>query len=293
LDDKAALSQEPALKELMNDLDTWIAYVPMTVRLGLPFNIKFMETIPLRVPEFRLGGLLGKIEGKLRTVFGTNHRYPIPLKDAPSLHLEVKLDHQELRIPLKEGLPDRRLGLIVWPEGEQPIRGEIDDVFDGDARPSDRILHFYSSRRSNEAPLLDRVAPDLLLFVPLRLTAVMFWGYLAGATAFLAAAGFVGYQLIPTTWTGQSPGLVEEVTVVSSLTVTLSLWLISMPQTAPVVLRKLWLARSAFYLAMVGILVSVIAVMGARLYYGHWVDKKKAPTPVEEVKASRREVVPK
>lgn len=86
---------------LSNALDTWCAYVQLEVRLGTPFLVKSSEILPLKTPPWRMpeGSVRGAIERRYRSFWRVGHYYPLALKDAQSVHLEVDIPHPELCTP--------------------------------------------------------------------------------------------------------------------------------------------------------------------------------------------------
>lgn len=257
-----------ALPDLLRDLDSWTAYVVKDIRLGVPFSITFTQTLPLRTEDLKWPRPVRWIEGRWRTVWRSNHRYPIPLKDAPSMHVEVDVPDPELRIPLKPGYPPKRLGILVWIPGKRETYLDKPlDAFDAEARPSDRIVHFYSSRRAEESRRLDDLAPYVHLYVPIRLTFGVLFGYLAASVAFVLAAIFVGWEAFPTIVTAERPPLLLETVEVAILSVTLSLFLVSTQHPSPLVTRKILGARLAFAVSIATILAAVSTLMFSYFYY--------------------------
>ncbi len=279
------LDSEPGAA-LNEALDTWWAYTQIEIELGVPFTVKISEILPLVTPPWPdrpFGRIERKLEEWKRTCYRTGHFYPLALKDAQSVHVEVEIPHPELTTPELEAggtdspsFPatpskptfDRRhpvasarawcghlrekarhvpIALIArLPDGSSgeltaPIR--FDYAFGNYWRPSERLLHFYSSRQLHEAEDRDFMAPYLNLFVPLRFMRSVFIGYAAAIVAYLLAAAFVSVSLIAAMAENSRPALLPEVVTVGALAVTLSLWLTSNLSQEPIVNEKLVVAR--------------------------------------------------
>ena len=87
---------DSANAELYYHLDRWTAFAVTDVQLGVPFVLKFSQTLPLteRRPRFRRG-LLRWAYNRLR-LWRTIHLYPLALQDALSVHVEVTVPDPEL-----------------------------------------------------------------------------------------------------------------------------------------------------------------------------------------------------
>jgi len=290
--------------ELGDSLDHYWAYTQADIRLGVPFNVHVSETLPLvrrPWPDRPKKGVRRRIEQWKRTCYRTGHFYPLALKDAQSVHIEVEVPHAELAIPPLErrgtstpSLPTRRERPSVnFRQPRQSIRewwhyvheafrqvpvslilllpdGSGSDLaspiafeyaFGAWTRPHKKLLHFYSSRQLHEAPGRDKFSPYLTLFIPLRLMPSVLIGYSAAVAAHLLAAIFVAGSLAASMDRGRAPSFFPEVVAVGLVAVSLSLWLTSNLSKDAIVNEKLVVARHLLEIAVAVILGAFAAFL--------------------------------
>jgi hypothetical protein len=255
------LSEAPApttvREEFQKELEAWTVYIPLDIALGRPFTLRFRETISIG-PRLNFARQLG-------FAFSGSHLYPIPLKDADGVHVEVEIPDPALqlgrRLPVVALIPGQE---SAWRQPEIPM----DTVFGSVERASERFVHLYSSRMRREATQYDRLLPYLRLKVRLRLTWAVLIGHLYAATAFLLAALYIGSAAIPHAVEEReiAPQDLRVIVTVGALTVTVSLWLTAIQYPRPVTFKKLTPARMVLYLALLSILVSLGMYFGSRAF---------------------------
>lgn len=235
-----AQQHDGATSEFFRSLDRWTAYVVTTIRLKVPFIVKFDQTLPLlRNPEDweQFSWLKKK-----RRLFSTHHEYPLALRDALAVHAELVMNDLEIRYDQTE---------VVEVQGTQRI--PVSDVFGNELRASSRLIHRYSSKRpdpTSESDAGTAARRHLYLRVPIRLVKSIRYGYAAASAAFLATAGYVLGTVVWAFVNDTDIERIEAPVIAGSLAVTLSLWLTAVQHPRPVVYRKLWLARRCFYLSL-------------------------------------------
>jgi hypothetical protein len=290
--------------ELGDSLDHYWAYTQADIRLGVPFNVHVSETLPLvrrPWPDRPKKWLPRRIEQWKRTCYRTGHFYPLALKDAQSVHIEVEVPHAELAIPSLErggtstpALPTKRERppvdlldpsasvrkwrdylheafrqipvslILLLPDGSgSDLASPIafEYAFGAWTRPHKKLLHFYSSRQLHEAPGRDKFSPYLTLFIPLRLMPSVLIGYSAAVAVHLLAAVFVAGTLTASMASGHAPNFFPEVVAVGLVAVSLSLWLTSNLSKDAIVNEKLVVARHLLELAVGVILVAFAAFL--------------------------------
>jgi hypothetical protein len=109
-----------AASALIQALDSWWAYVQLDVKLGVPFIVKSTELMPLGTPRLAwhekyplnlpvLSWITRKVENGFRGFLHTAQFYPVNLKDAQSVHIEIAVPHPELSLPKVERSQRKRL----------------------------------------------------------------------------------------------------------------------------------------------------------------------------------------
>lgn len=177
-----------------------------------------------------------------------------PLRTAINWGKHLRSKTRQVPVSLIAMFPDGRSGELT-----SPI--QFDYAFGNYWRPSDRLLHFYSSRQLHEAANRDFIAPYLNLFVPLRFMRSVFIGYTASIIAYLLAAAFVGGSLTEAMIDGSRPALLPEVVAVGALAVSLSLWLTTSLSQEPIVNQKLVVARHLLAVSVAIILAAFLAFL--------------------------------
>jgi len=235
-------------EDFQKELEAWTVYIPIDIALGRPFTLRFHETMPVS-PRLHFGRQL------LFAVRGA-HLYPIPLKDADGVHVEVEIPDPALqlgrRLPVVALIPGQKRR---WRQPEVPMEW----VFGSAERASERYVHLYSSRMRREATRYDWLLPYLRVKVRLRLTWAVLIGHLYAAAAFVLAALYIGSAAIPHAVEEREilPPDLRVVVTVGVLTVTVSLWLTAIQHPRPITFKKLAPARLILYLALLAILVSL------------------------------------
>jgi hypothetical protein len=101
--------REPGALELNATLDGWWAYMPYEVELGISFVVKTSELLPLATPERRWREdqhIRHALEGWYRSSYRTGQFYPLAVKDAASVHVEVVVPQREIQMPDRQPDPD-------------------------------------------------------------------------------------------------------------------------------------------------------------------------------------------
>jgi hypothetical protein len=255
-------SSPEAMRELLVDLTSWTAHVVRTIHVGVPFHLKFSQSWDLRGKESK-GGRLGQlINDRRREFWRVSHQYPLHLRDAPSVHVEISIPDPELRVRpdhRKDVKRKLRLGtdLVVG-----PVRGPVETVFGAYERVSERVIHMATSRRLEEARHLAAFDRSLKLFVPLRLGGPVFWGYIATSVAFFAATAYVGFATARHFIGAANVVPLTTVLAIGGVSVTFALWQIRGQHARPIVNRMLFPARASFYIAMCVTLLCLLALAG-------------------------------
>lgn len=242
-------ASEEAKRELFRVLPRWTAYVICTVRLGVPFLVKFKQVLPLSARLSRLKVWLRALSTKLDL--------PIAFKDAAAVHVEITLRDPELSL-------GRGIRVI---SGDEDV-GEPSDYFGTTLEASEQVVQFYSSRRDGERSEQDAPLGRLYLRVPLRLTLTVWLGYALTAFAMTAAAVY----LVVVWWRFLRRGEtleVEPVATVSALAITISLWLTTVAHRRPIVHRKLvgwrlWFVITLFAMLAGPVCLAVRELVGLR-----------------------------
>jgi hypothetical protein len=248
---------DSAVRDFVRHLDRWVSYAVVTVRPGTPFAIDFEDIFELRRP----GGVRQPAYVRVwRRLFDTKHHYPLPLKDALSVHVELHSDEPEL-------LLGRRRVFSLTPSGQEK---EVTDLFGHKFEPTRRLVHRYSSKRPAEGaePESERVAKHRLwLEVRIKLSGVR-GAYIAAATTFALAAGYINYICTRALVDGATSGRVGDALTLGTLATALALWLVTTQYRVPIIDRKLVLARWLLYVA-IAVMVGSLSVYGvARLIRG-------------------------
>jgi hypothetical protein len=246
-----------ATVELYRHLDRWTAFAVVDARLGVPFVLKFSQTLPLTERRKRRWFLkpFVYVRDKFR-LFRTFHLYPLAGQDAISVHAEVAVPDPELRLP--------RRSAVVRARGRR--RRRVHHIFGHELRPTGRLLHRYSSRRpeaTKPPTLTPAAAGELFLRVQLKLLRSIRYGYTFAPVAFLMAGAYVSWVVGDALIDHRTVAKPETQLAVGALAATLSLWLTAVQHRRAVVYRKLWLARRLFYLALYLTLIP-LALYGLR-----------------------------
>lgn len=237
-----------ALVDFVWHLQRWVSYSTVVVRPNIPFSIEFDHTYVQRTSE---GNEPSKLDLWLRRI-KTQHHYPLPIKDALSVHVEVSSDEPEIEI-------GRRRVILVTSDRK---KREDTKVFGHKFEPSARLVHRYSSKRPHEG--LEPEAETLLtnrLFLETRVVLArnIRFAYLLAALSFAAAAVFVS----SVSWTAIADEslkpLVVDAVAVGTIAIGLALWLVTTQYRVRLIHEKLFWARPVFYASILAIVVSVVA----------------------------------
>lgn len=187
-----------------------------------------------------LGRWLVAAENRRHLVRRTAHNYPIPIQDAPSVHVEILVANPELRILVDpRSKPPDGLGLALRrpshkPGGTSGWRGSGlntaqfgSGILDAENRASDSLVHLYFRRRDDEAPSIQRIASYLHVYMPLRFTTRALMGHWLIVLALALGALFVGSQMLYAAWTGIKPDLLSSAITITALVVMVALWLVT------------------------------------------------------------------
>jgi hypothetical protein len=260
-------SGDPTLRQaLVRELTSWTAYVMTTARVGAPFTLNVSQTLPLNVsqtstldPSVPDSGLARWLDIRRRGFYRVSQEYPLALRDAASVHLEVSIPDPELRFSPAVGHVEQDLSLIARLPDARRAHVATTYGFGAASRPSDRLLHLYTSRRREEGPRLSSQV-SLKLFVPLKLANQIRAGYATAAAVFLFGAVYIFVSMLRWFIGQRTQPAVARIFTVSTVTVTLSLWLTTAQHKRPLVNRMLLPYRACFYLSVGVILVSLAAL---------------------------------
>jgi hypothetical protein len=270
----------PGAVALSYNLDSWWAYAQVEVELGTSFLIKTSEVLPLSTRDFTWSERLSahkrpvswfvpfvlKLEQWARTFYDAAHYYPVHLKDAQSVHVEVEVPHPELRMPRIDEADGLRLKALIPDDlattdqyEETPLEPEFGFAFGTIAEPSDRLFHAYSSRQLHEAPDRDILNPWLQIYVPLRFRPSIFFGYTALTISYAVAATFIAVVVIGAMIDGRPPSQLAALVTVGALAVSLSLWMTGASNPEAIVAQKLVVARRGLELCVFTIVATFVA----------------------------------
>jgi hypothetical protein len=273
-----------AAGELMQDILGWWSYVVVTIRLGVPFVLKSAETMPAAA-DLRWRRPFRSVEGWWRSSMDTYQLYPLSLKDAESVHVELQIPQTELRIP--GGWPPRSLRLpqrmirgirralarlvrgkgpslpehlgLVRKAGRQVAPVDMDLAFSSVEAPSERLAHLYTSRMPHEKSAANPQLPFLKLYVPLRLSRQLALGYWAATVAYAIAASFVGFELFWYAATGDQLDLFAQALTVGVVVTPLALWMAQVQHRETIVSEKLAVFRNGLTFTMGIVFLAAIA----------------------------------
>lgn len=256
------------LKSLIDELETWTPFVIADVTLGKPLVLHIEERLPL--------GDWHPLPGERRKRIRRPHEqyYPIVIRDAPSLHVEIQLDDPELRVPTRryrDGLIRKHLNRRVRVVGFDPDKGRLGfggqtdsptgALFEAEARPSNRLLHFYASLRRNDGRFWDEIE-NLHLAIPIRLTWQIKLAMYSLCIGLTIAALFTAGEVWPTTVFRDDPlTWRRELVTISALAVTVGVWSVQWQHPTALVARKLRVFRW-WIIASLGL---IVVTMGAYL----------------------------
>lgn len=262
---KAVEANAGLLPLLVDSLETWTPFAALEVEVGRPFVLHIDELLPLG--EWRL--MPGERKRRLRFA---EHHYNLELQDAPSFHVEVAIPNPEIRIPPSTLAPlplPRRVSFTGF-DSEQGVflRGATSVIFDGEARMSERRLHFYATRGATEVHPVNRIK-GLVLVIPLKLSRDVWWGFAAAVGGLWSAATFIGFEA----WwraaiQGRQPDYLPQVLTLAALSVSVGLWIVQSQYASGLVARKLRLFRWGIIAALVSILLAMGALTGAAVARG-------------------------
>ena len=232
---------------LYTELLTWTSYIPLEIKLGLPFTVEMSETYPFRQerPPY--------LKQLPTFVLGSWQWYFIPLKDADGVHVEIEIPDAALHITklrLVAEIP--RLGTRRIP----PNR-----IFGSYLTSSERMVHLYSSRMQAEAPQDDWVLPFVRAKLKVRLTGSVFFGHAFAAFAAAVAASYIAYATFSHALHGGSIPLADlrVLATVGALSLTVGLWLTAIQHPRPITFKTLALARLILYTALITTLAGFVA----------------------------------
>jgi hypothetical protein len=250
------LLHQPTLdgnRELATHLRSWVAYISMEAELGKTFVMTFEQPLPLSSND--------PVKNDFINAVGqTQHDYPLALRDAASIQVEVALNDSSLAIGPR-GRWRRQPGLdvsVVHAHTESGLQTHFrpDQFFDQQDRISDHELSLHSTRGVGRASMAT-------LYVPLHLTPLIFLAYLFASIFFILAAGFVAGAWTVAAVEHKPLYTPEAVFTLEVLGVTLITWLTTVQPSRPLVHKKLLLAHGIFF---VGMTVLVIAP----LFFAFW-----------------------
>jgi hypothetical protein len=244
-------ASDEAYLDFIRHLDRWVSYAVVTFRPSVPFSITFEDVFPLDKPG---GKPLTWWERKRRTLWKTVHHYPLPLKDALSVHVEVVSTETELVAAHCDSI-------ALKPDGSVE---KVETVFGQKFEPNERLLHRYSSKRPAEGVEVAAergMADRIWLEVRWKLLANVKAGYWSAAATFAVAAVFVAVVAVWSVYDSRTNSLIDDTVVVGTLATGLALWLITTQYRSSVVHRKLWIARWAMYISIIAMVAS-LATLG-------------------------------
>lgn len=269
-------------QEVASHLERWVAYVPLETEIGASFRIDFSQPLPLAGDE-------GEPKDFVKAVGQTFLEYPLALRDAASVHTEVRLDDLALRLGLRRFVisrsersfrfgrkfeyrlrRDRRRSPKTWIERRQVA--EIELIERKPAAEPQRWrswVHIDQLEVLNEQELTLYAergvgpAPRMSVSVPINLTHWIFGAYVFAAIFFGASASFVAGAWAAAALNSSPLYHPEVVFALSALGVSLSLWMTSGQERRPLVHKKLLLARWVFFGGML-----LLAIAPA--FFGVW-----------------------
>jgi hypothetical protein len=265
-----AQNDGPAFLDFVRYLDRWISYAAVTFQPGVPFSITFSDISPLDRPG---GAELTKRERARRLVWRTNHWYPLPLRDALSVHVEVVSREAEIVTSHCRVVRRERNGSLI----------DVHQVFGQKSEPSGRLRHRYSSKLVDDrsTPGVATESPNsVFLETRYKLLTNVKAAYLAASVTFTAAAAFLVTAAIRGWNNHLSSAVVSDAVLVGTLSTTLGLWLITTQYRVPVIQRKLFLARWWMY-ATVATSVAALAVLGSRRLFDQHEPVPSGQSPVQ------------
>lgn len=208
---------------------------------------------------------------RLKRLVHTEHHYPLPLKDALSVHVEVRSDEPEIEV-------GRRRVVELAPSGEL---GPVHGMFSHKLEPTARLIHRYSSKRPPEGREPEAEAllvNSLFLETRIVLAPNIRAAYSVAAAAFGAAAIFVSYVCWRGIADGSTAGLIGEALTTGALATGLALWLITTQYRVRIIHRKLFWARPALYVSISLIVLSLIAYGTSTLFGPSPSKENRCPT---------------
>src|SRR5207247_8203584 len=130
---------------IYRDIPTYTAYGIANVEVGVPFTLQLFErrtftAEPLTWPAWLH---LSRIESYSRSFWRVSQEYPLALKDANSVHVEIAIPDPELRVPEPKGKIKRDFGLVTRRPGGLAARAPTTDAFGSFERASERLIHLY------------------------------------------------------------------------------------------------------------------------------------------------------
>jgi hypothetical protein len=253
---------------LYTELPFWRSYVPTEITLGAPFIIEISETYwfaeslsyPRQLPRFFRGSW---------------QWYPLPIKDAQGVHLEIEVPDPALHV-----VPERTPGVVPTNEPGRLLRFPLNLIFGSVFHASERTAHLYSSRMRSETPQHD---DSLLRYVrarfKVRLRPSILLGHLFAAIGAVFAAIYVGYSTVSRAIHLEEVPIedLRVVATVGALSLTISLWLTAIQHPRPITFKTLAFPRLVLYLALFAIIAS-FAIYGVSWVYAHHWRRDPAPS---------------
>jgi hypothetical protein len=255
---------------LYTELRFWRSYVPLEIRLGVPFTIELSET-------YTFGSSLSYGRQLPRFFRGSWQWYPLPIKDAEGVHLEIEIPDPALQLVRK-----RSQVVVMSSEAGVLLRFPPNRIFGSVSHASERMAHLYSSRMRAEAPHDDSLLPYLRARLKVRLRPSVFLGHLFAALGAVVAAIYVGDSTIPHAIHRNALATddLRVVATVGALSLTISLWLTAVQHPRPITFKTLAFPRLILYLALAAIIGS-FGFYGLSRVFAH--NRRDDPPPRTEL----------
>jgi hypothetical protein len=244
-------------RHLYTELIYWRSYIPLEVTLGLPFTVELSETYPF-------GEHVSYPKQLASFVVGSWQYYPLPLKDAEGVHIEIEVPDPALQL--------RKSRVVTRiPETGETLRIPPIHIFGTVLRASERMGHYYSSRMRGDTPEDDWILPSLRARLKVRLTQSVALGHAFAAVAAAVAAAYVADLAVPRAIHEHripSDDL-RIAAAVGAISLTISLWLSAVQHPRPITFKMLALPRLVLYAALATIVGSFAAYGVSRLLASH------------------------
>jgi hypothetical protein len=249
-------------REIMNSAVSWMAYLMVPVTIGEPFHYRASELLPLYAPRWSV---------RQWRRLHTRQIYHFNPLDAQGVHLEVSVDDPVLKVATKRTLvslgPELNLNASPLQTTFQRAKSKIpfrsrawrkpEHIFAQEYAESERIVHFYSTRRTNQLPYRGRTASVRISF-QYNLLATTKISYLAAILFVVGAVSYAAYE-----WRSGTPAPARRTEIVTIGLAFLAIVVAFMggSERRPITRGKLEAFRLLFYAALLA-LTALILIWG-------------------------------